>query len=127
VQYFARKPPQTLEKLLQKMDEYIRADNVFRQRREEASRYFEMTRGFARRIHPSHVRTIHYPSSRNDRGNHAQDHQQSSKSSGMQQSSYRPPAPRGRGGRFSSQPRRLFYLFCGDDKVKRKCALGPFL
>jgi hypothetical protein len=26
-QYFARKPPQTLEKLLQKMDEYIRADD----------------------------------------------------------------------------------------------------
>jgi hypothetical protein len=38
-QYFARKPPQTLEKLLQKMDEYIRADNDFRQRREEAYRY----------------------------------------------------------------------------------------
>jgi hypothetical protein len=33
-QYFARNPPQTLEKLLQKMDEYIRADNDFRQRRE---------------------------------------------------------------------------------------------
>jgi hypothetical protein len=33
-QYFARKPPQTLENLLQKMDEYIRADNDFRQRRE---------------------------------------------------------------------------------------------
>jgi hypothetical protein len=32
-QYFARKPPQTLEKLLQKMDEYIRADNDFCQRR----------------------------------------------------------------------------------------------
>jgi hypothetical protein len=32
VQYFARKPPQTLEKLLQKMDEYIRTDNDFRQR-----------------------------------------------------------------------------------------------
>jgi hypothetical protein len=29
-QYFARKPPQTLEKLLHKMDEYIRADNDFR-------------------------------------------------------------------------------------------------
>jgi hypothetical protein len=29
-QYFARKSPQTLEKLLQKMDEYIRADNDFR-------------------------------------------------------------------------------------------------
>jgi hypothetical protein len=35
VQYFARKPLQTLEKLLQKMDEYIRADNDFRQRRKK--------------------------------------------------------------------------------------------
>ena len=43
-QYFARKPPQTLEKLLQKMDEYIRADNDFRQKREEAYMYSEMTR-----------------------------------------------------------------------------------
>jgi hypothetical protein len=50
-QYFARKPPQTLEKLLQKMDEYIRADNDFRQRREEAYRFSEMTRGFGGRIH----------------------------------------------------------------------------
>jgi hypothetical protein len=39
-QYFTRKPPQTLEKLLQKMDEYIQADNDFRQRREEAYRFF---------------------------------------------------------------------------------------
>jgi hypothetical protein len=30
---------------MQKMDEYIRADNDFRQRREEAYRYSEMTRG----------------------------------------------------------------------------------
>jgi hypothetical protein len=45
-QYFARDPPQTLEKLLQKMDEYIRADNDFCQRREEAYKYFEMTRVF---------------------------------------------------------------------------------
>jgi hypothetical protein len=29
MQYFGRKPPQTLEKLLQKMDEYIQADNDF--------------------------------------------------------------------------------------------------
>jgi hypothetical protein len=43
-QYFARKPPQTLEKLLHKMDEYIHADNDFRQRREEAYRFSEMTR-----------------------------------------------------------------------------------
>jgi hypothetical protein len=38
-QYFARKPPQTLEKLLQKMDKYIRVDNNFRQRRKEAYKY----------------------------------------------------------------------------------------
>jgi hypothetical protein len=62
MQYFARKPPQTLEKLLQKMDEYIKADNDFRQRREEAYRYSEMTRGFRGRLHPRHVRTIHNPS-----------------------------------------------------------------
>jgi hypothetical protein len=43
-QYFTRKPPQTLEKLLQKMDEYIRADNDFCYRREEAYRFSEMTR-----------------------------------------------------------------------------------
>ena len=42
-QYFARKPPQTLEKLLQKMDEYIRADNDFRQRREEAYRFSDLS------------------------------------------------------------------------------------
>jgi hypothetical protein len=60
-QYFARKPPQTLEKLLQKMDEYIQADNDFRQRREEAYRFSEMTRGFRGRIHPRHVRSIHPP------------------------------------------------------------------
>jgi hypothetical protein len=28
-QYFTRKPPQTLDKFLQKMDEYIRANNDF--------------------------------------------------------------------------------------------------
>jgi hypothetical protein len=58
-QCFARKPPQTLEKLLQKMDEYIRADNDFSQRREEAYRFSEMTWGFGGRIHPRHVRSIH--------------------------------------------------------------------
>jgi hypothetical protein len=51
-QYFARKSPQTLEKLLQKMDEYIQADNDFCQRREEAYRFSEMTRGFGGRIPP---------------------------------------------------------------------------
>jgi hypothetical protein len=51
--------PQTLEKLLHKMDEYIQADNDFRQRREEAYRFSEMTRGFGGRVHPRHVRSIH--------------------------------------------------------------------
>jgi hypothetical protein len=120
-QYFARKPPQTLEKLLQKMDEYIRADNDFQQRREEAYRYSEMTKGFRGRLHPRHVRMIHNPSSSNDRGNCTQGHQHSSQSSGTQQSSFRPAAPRGRGGRsfegrYGNQPRRLFYLLCGEDK-----------
>jgi hypothetical protein len=66
-QYFARKPPQTLEKLLEKMDEYIQADNDFRQRREEAYRFSEMTRGFGGRIHPRHVRSIHNSSQSDDR------------------------------------------------------------
>jgi hypothetical protein len=120
--YFARKPPQTLEKLLQKMDEYIWADNDFCQRREEAYRYSEMTRGFRGRLHPRHVRTIHNPNASVDRTNNAQSSQHSSQSSGMQQTSYRPLAPRGRGGRsfggerYGNQPRKLFCLFCGEDK-----------
>jgi hypothetical protein len=67
-QYFARKPLQTLEKLLQKMDEYIRADNDFRQRREEAYRFSKMTRGFGGRIHPRHVRSIHNSTQSDDKG-----------------------------------------------------------
>jgi hypothetical protein len=67
-QYFARKPPQTLEKLLQKMDEYIRADKDFCQRREEAYRFSEMTRGFGGRIHLRHVRSIHSSSQNDDKG-----------------------------------------------------------
>jgi hypothetical protein len=71
-QYYVRKPPQTLEKLLQKMDEYIRADNDLRQRREEAYWYSEMTRVFGRRLHPRHVRTIHNPNTNDDSTNHTQ-------------------------------------------------------
>jgi hypothetical protein len=80
-QYFARKPPQTLEKLLQKMDEYIRADNDFRQRREEAYRFSEMTRGFGGRIHPRHVRSIHSSSQNDDKGGQLQRPQHTSQSS----------------------------------------------
>jgi hypothetical protein len=120
-QYFATKPPQTLEKLLQKMDEYIRADNDFHQIREEAYRFSEMTRGFGGRLHPRHVRSIHNSTQSDDRGSQFQRPQHSSQSSGQQQSSFRPPAPRGRGGkgfegRYGDQPRKLYCLFCGEDK-----------
>jgi hypothetical protein len=119
-QYFARKPPQTLEKLLQKMDEYIRADNDFRQRREEAYKFSEMTRGFGGRIHPRHVRSIHSTQT-DDRGSQQQRPQYSSQALGQQQNYPRPPAPRDRGargfgGRFGDQPRKIYCLFCGEDK-----------
>jgi hypothetical protein len=112
-QYFTRKPPQTLEKLLQKMDEYIWADNDFRQRREEAYMFSEMTKGFRGRIHPRHVRSIHNSNLSDDRGSQPQRPQHISESSGQQQSSLRPPVPRGRGdrsfgGRYGDQPRRLY-------------------
>jgi hypothetical protein len=131
-QYFARKPPQTLEKLLQKMDEYIRADNDFRQRREEAYRFSEMTRGFGGRIHPRHVRSIHSSSQNDDKGSQLQRPQYTSQSSGQQQSSFRPPAPRGRGasargfgGRYGDQHRKIYCLFWGEDKghTKRMCQI----
>jgi hypothetical protein len=121
-QYFARKPPQTLEKLLHKMDEYIRVDNDFCQRREKAYRFSEMTRGFGGRLHPRHVRSIHNSNTNNDRASNAQHNHHSSQTSSMQQTSFRPPAPRGRGGRsfsggsFGNQPQKLYCLFCGEDK-----------
>jgi hypothetical protein len=101
------------------MDEYIRADNDFRQRREEAYMFSEMTMGFRGRLHPMHVRLIHNSNANDERANNAQSSHHSSQSSGMQQTSYRPPAPRGRGrsfsgGRFSNQSRKLFCIFCGE-------------
>jgi hypothetical protein len=112
-QYFARKPPQTLEKLLQKMVEYIRTDNDFRQRREEANTYSEMARGFRGRFQPRHVRSIHNATSSDDRGNNTQRQQHISQWSRAQQSSFRSPAPRGRGVETSEEdmeisPRNCF-------------------
>jgi hypothetical protein len=129
-QYFAKKPPQTLEKLLQKMDEYIRADSDFRQRREEAYIFSELTRGFRGRIHTRHVRSIHSSSQNDDKGSQLQRPQHTSQYSGQQQSSFRPPAPRGRGGRgfegrYGDQPRKFYCLFCGEDKghTTRTCQI----
>jgi hypothetical protein len=99
------------------MDEYIRADNDFHQRREEAYRFSEMTRGFGGRLHPRHVWSIHNSNVNDERANNAQHRHYSSQSSTMQQTSFRPPAPRGRGGRsfgggqFGNQPRKLYCLF----------------
>jgi hypothetical protein len=53
--YFARKPLHSLEKLLHKMDEYIRTDNDFRERREEIHKYTEAARGFGGKFHPRYV------------------------------------------------------------------------
>jgi hypothetical protein len=88
--------------------------------REEAYRFSEMARGFEGRIHPRHVRSIHSTQS-DDRGTQQQRPQYSSQASGQQQSYPRPPAPRGRGargfgGKFGDQPRKIYCLFCGEDK-----------
>jgi hypothetical protein len=111
------------------MDEYIRADNDFQHRREEAYRYSEMARGFGGRFHPRHDRSIHNASSSNDTGNQTQRQQHSSKSSGAQQSSFRPPAPRGRGGRnfggrYGDQPRKLLFVLRRRQWAYHKNVLG---
>jgi hypothetical protein len=112
------------------MDEYIRVHNDFHQRREAAYRFSEVTRGFGGRIHPRHVRSIHISSQNDDKGGHFQRPQHSSQSSGQQQSSFRPPAPRGRGGRgfggrYGDQPRKIYCLFYGEDKghTTRTCQI----
>ena len=80
-----------------------------------------MTRGFGGRIHLRHVRSIHNSTQSDDKGSQSQRTQYTSQSSGQHQSSFRPPAPRGRGargfgGRFGDQPRKIYCLFCGEDK-----------
>jgi hypothetical protein len=80
-----------------------------------------MTRGFGGRVHPRHVRSIHNSTQSDDKGSQSQRSQYTSQSSGQQQSSFRPPALRGRGardfgGRFGDHPRKIYCLFCGEDK-----------
>jgi hypothetical protein len=79
-----------------------------------------MTRGFGGRVHPRHVRSIH-SNQNDDREGQQQRPQYSSQASRQQQGYPRPPAPRGRGargfgGRFGDQPRKIYCLFCGEDK-----------
>jgi hypothetical protein len=81
-----------------------------------------MTRGFGGRLHPRHVRSILNSNANDERANNAQNIDHISQSSSMQQTSFRPPTPRGRGGRsfsagrFDNQPRKLYCLFCGEGK-----------
>jgi hypothetical protein len=89
-----------------------------------------MTRGFEGRIHPGHVRSIHNSSQSDDRSSQLQRPQHISQSSGQQQSSFRPPAPRGRGGRgfrgrYWDLPRKIYCLFYGEDKghTTRTCQI----
>jgi hypothetical protein len=112
------------------MGEYIRADNDFQQRREEAYKFSEITRGFRGRIHPRHVRSIHSSSQNDDKGSQLQRPHHTPQSLGQQQSSFRPPVPRGRGGRgfggrYGDQPRKIYCLFCGEDKchTTRTCQI----
>lgn len=74
-QYFIKKPPQSLEKMLQKLDEYFWANNDFCERREEAQRYLEMTRGFVGRFHPKHIWRIHNLSQNEDKPGQSQGQQ----------------------------------------------------
>jgi hypothetical protein len=89
------------------MDEYIRADNDFHQRREEAYKFSELARGFGGRFHPRHVRSIHNANPSDDRGSQPQRQQHISQSSGPQQSSFRPPALRGRGAEASEEDTKI--------------------
>jgi hypothetical protein len=100
--------------------QYIRADNDFHQRREKAYMFSEMTRGFGGRLHPRHVRSIHNSSTNDERASNVQQTHHNPQPSSM--TSFRPPAPSGRGGRsfgggrFGNQPRKLYCLFYGEDK-----------
>jgi hypothetical protein len=102
------------------MDEYIRADNDFRRRREEAYRFSEMTRAsVGESILGTSDQFIF--TQNDDRGSQQQRPQYSSQASGQQQSYPWPPAPRGKGvrgfgGRFGDQPRKIYCLFCREDK-----------
>jgi hypothetical protein len=128
-QYFARKPPRLWRSCFRKWMSTSRLTMTSAKEGEDY-RFSKMTRGFGGRIHPRHVRSIHSSSQNDDKGGQFQRPQHSSQSSGQQQSSFRPPAPRGRGGRgfggrYGDQPRKIYCLFCGEDKghTTRTCQI----
>jgi hypothetical protein len=80
-----------------------------------------MTRGFGGRLHPRHAWSIHNSNANDERASNVHRTHHNSQSSSM--TSFRPPASRGRGGRsfgggrFGNQPRKLYCLFYGKDKI----------
>jgi hypothetical protein len=84
-----------------------------------------MTRGFGGRIHPRHVRSIHSSSQSDDKGSQPQRSQYTSQSSGQQQSSFRPPAPRGRGAR-GFPGRFIAYSMVKTRATLQECVESPF-
>jgi hypothetical protein len=128
-QYFTKKPPQTLEKLLQKMDEYIRADNDFQQRREEAYRFSEITRGFGGRIHTRHVRSIHSSSQNDEKGSQLQrpTHFTVFRTAAkfLQATSSKGQRRQGLRRKIWGSSRKIYCLFCGEDKghTTRTCQI----
>jgi hypothetical protein len=91
-----------------------------------------MTRGFGGRIHPRHVRSIHSSSQNDNKGSQPQRSQYTSQSSGQQQSSFRPPAPRGRGARGFKEDmgispgRSIAYSVVRTRAILQECAKSPF-
>jgi hypothetical protein len=118
-QYFARKPPQTLEKLLQKMDEYIRADNDFRQRREEAYRFSEMTRGFGGRVHGTSDQFIPLRMTieeASNRGHNIPPRLRGSNRAILGPQLQGAEAPGASEEGLGISPEKIYCLFCGEDK-----------
>jgi hypothetical protein len=93
--------------------------------------FSKMTRGFGGRIHPRHVRSIHNSTQNDYKGSQLQRPQYSSQSLGQQQSSFRPPAPRGRdargfGGRYGTSPGRFTVYFVEKTRaILQECAKSP--
>jgi hypothetical protein len=89
-----------------------------------------MTRGFGGRIHPRHVRSIHNTQN-DDKGGQLQRPQYTSQSLGQQQSSFRPPAPRGRGAGASEEDmgisleRSTAYSVVRTRAIPQECAKSP--
>jgi hypothetical protein len=79
---------------------------------------------------PKACQVIHSSNQNDDKGSQPQRSQYTLQSSGQQQSSFRPPTPRARGvrgfrGRYGDQPRKIYCLFCGEDKghTTRMCQI----